>query len=34
VKVWEEKAVEVRGKTEAKTKDLKNMNENENGGLV
>jgi hypothetical protein len=34
VKVWEEKAEKVRGKTEAKIKDLKNLNLNENGELV
>jgi hypothetical protein len=31
VKVWEEKAEKVGGKTEAKIKDLKNVNENVNG---
>jgi hypothetical protein len=34
VKVWEEKAERVRGQMEAKIKDLKNVNENENEGLV
>jgi hypothetical protein len=32
--VWEEKAEKARGKTEAKIKDLKNVNEDENGELV